>query len=353
MFNYPLPEDLVARHPAEKRTHSRLLVVNRALRSISHDHFYNIGKYLRTGDLLVLNDTRVIPARLPGFRVPGGGKVEILLTRKKEPLLWEAMVRPGKKIRPGDRIVFKPKLLEAEIVQYLEPGYRLIRFFCKHPFEQVLQKLGHTPLPPYILKARRDDLNTDLAHIPWEQPQDRDRYQTVYAKQNGSIAAPTAGLHFSNELISALKSRGVQITFITLHVGPGTFKPVTEENIEDHVMHSETYTVLPQAAKLINRAKREKRRVIPVGTTVVRTLESCMDENGVLKSGTAETSLMILPGRRFGYADALVTNFHLPRSTLLMLVCAFGGKDLIFKAYKEAVEKKYRFYSYGDAMLIL
>lgn len=353
LFDYALPEELIARHPAKERTQSRLLIVERITGDLIHDQFLNISQYLKKGDLLVFNDTRVIPARLMGRRFPGGGKVETLLLKEVAPLLWQAMVRPAKKIQIGERLIYEPKILEGEVVQYLGPGERLIKFECRGEWQEVLSRIGHTPLPPYIIKARRDDLKTDLGHTPLEEDEDRERYQTVYARHQGSVAAPTAGFHFSRELISNLEQQGIETAYLTLHIGAGTFKPVETERVEDHPMHSETYILPKEAAEKINRARNEWRRVIPVGTTAVRTLESCADDKGLVQPAAGETNLMILPGYRFKCADALLTNFHLPRSTLLMLVCAFGGTELLLKAYNEAVSNRYRFYSYGDAMLIV
>ena len=353
LFDYTLPEELIARHPAGERTHSRLFIVERKTGNFIHSQFFNISQYLKTGDLLVFNNTRVIPARLMGYRFPGGGKVETLLLKEVEPLLWKAMVRPAKKVQIGERLIYEPKILEGEVIQYLGPGERLIKFECRGIWQDVLNKIGHTPLPPYIIKARRDDLKTDLGHTPLEEAGDRERYQTVYAQHRGSVAAPTAGFHFSSELISTLEQQGVVTAYLTLHIGAGTFKPVETERVEDHPMHSETYMLPKEAAEKINRARREGRRIIPVGTTAVRTLESCADEMGFVHPDAGETNLMILPGYKFKCADAMLTNFHLPRSTLLMLVCAFGGTELLLNAYSEAISKGYRFYSYGDAMLIL
>jgi len=353
LFDYCLPEELVARRPAPMRTHSRLFVLKRVPGVFIHERFYNIKNHLRAGDLLVLNDSRVFPARLIGRRLPGGGKIEALLLKEREHLIWEAMVRPGKKIRVGDCIVFHPGELEGEILEYLGKGERLIRFICRGDWDKILNRYGHTPLPPYILKARRDNAHTDLGHTPPEEPGDRERYQTVYARDRGSVAAPTAGFHFSENLMLELRNIGVNFTFLTLHIGPGTFKPVTTERIEDHEIHTEYYRVTRESAEVVNETRRRGGRIIPVGTTVVRTLETCSDENGIVHPGSGETSLMIMPGYRFRCADALITNFHLPRSTLLLLVSAFGGVELIRKAYGEAIAQRYRFYSYGDAMLIL
>jgi S-adenosylmethionine:tRNA ribosyltransferase-isomerase len=353
LFDYSLPEELVARHPAPERDQSRLFVIDRMSGSFTHEHFSNIGKFLRRGDLLVLNDTRVIPARLMGQRLPGGGKVETLLLKEIEPLLWQVMVKPAKKIHTGDRIVFQPKLLEGEVTGYIAPGERLMHFTCRGDWWETLDKVGHTPLPPYILKGRRDDLHTDLGHTPLEESEDRVRYQTIYARVRGSVAAPTAGLHFSEGILDDLKTRGIEVAFVTLHIGAGTFKPVTTERVEDHPMHWETYHLTTEDSEKINHVRMEGHRIIPVGTTSVRTLETCADMEGFVHPASGETRLLIIPGYRFKCADALLTNFHLPRTTLLMLVCAFGGRELILRAYEEAVRERYRFYSFGDAMLIL
>lgn len=353
LFDYNLPRELIARHPSPERSASRLFVVNRQDGAFRHLHFYDLPDLLNPSDLLVLNDSRVIPARLMGKRLPGGGKAEILLLREKEPLLWEAMVRPGKKIKPGDRIVFEPKKLEADIVGYIGPGERLLKFSCRGDWWEILRETGLPPLPPYILKARRDDLHTDMAHTPLAEPEDRERYQTVYARANGSVAAPTAGLHFTPGLLDTIRKRGIKIAFATLHVGAGTFKPVETERVEDHKMHSEYYEISQETADNINSARETGGRVITVGTTAVRILESVADEKGHVTASSDETDIMIYPGYEFKCSDALITNFHLPKSTLLMLVSAFAGRELILKAYREAIEKRYRFYSYGDAMIIL
>ncbi len=353
LFDYELPPGLIARHPAPERSDARMLVVNRAGSGIEHRRFFELPTFLHTGDVLVLNNSRVIPARLIGRRLPGGGMVEALLLKEREHLVWETMVRPGKKMRIGDRIVFRPRMLEGEITEYLERGERLIRFDCAGDWHNVIESVGHVPLPPYIVKARRDAGEAKSSADPADTVEDRERYQTVYAQHEGSVAAPTAGLHFTTEMLARLEAMGVQCVYATLHVGPGTFKPVTEERIEDHVMHSEPYVITEEAAGRINQARAEGRRIVAVGTTSVRILESCADDAGRVRSGTGETSLMIAPGYRFRCVDALITNFHLPRSTLLMLVCALAGRDAILRAYREAVREEYRFYSYGDAMLIV
>ena len=337
-FDYTLPKELIAKFPAEPRDSSRLMVLNRKTGEIEHRIFRDIKEYLREGDLLVLNDTKVIPARLYG-ELPTGAKVEVLLVRQVEPGTWEVMGRPAKKLKPGRRVIFSPEL-SAEVLKYLGEGRRLLKF--RYPegkeFMEILSRIGRVPLPPYIERE--------------ERPEDREKYQTVFAKKEGSVAAPTAGLHFTPELLKELKEMGVIIKTVTLHVGPGTFKPVKVERVEEHRMDYETYTVPPETAAEVNRAKEEGRRVIAVGTTVVRTLESAADEEGFVKSGEGSTNLFIYPGYRFKVIDALITNFHLPRSTLLMLVCAFAGKEKVLNAYREAVKEGYRFYSFGDAMFI-
>ncbi len=337
-FDYTLPKELIAKFPAEPRDSSRLMVLNRKTGEIEHRIFRDIKEYLKEGDLLVLNDTKVIPARLYG-ELPTGAKVEVLLVRQVEPGTWEVMGRPAKKLKPGRRVIFSPEL-SAEVLKYLGEGRRLLKF--RYPegkeFMEILSRIGRVPLPPYIERE--------------ERPEDREKYQTVFAKKEGSVAAPTAGLHFTPELLKELKEMGVIIKTVTLHVGPGTFKPVKVDRVEEHRMDYETYTVPPETAAEVNRAKEEGRRVIAVGTTVVRTLESAADEEGFVESGEGSTNLFIYPGYRFKVIDALITNFHLPRSTLLMLVCAFAGKEKVLNAYREAVKEGYRFYSFGDAMFI-
>ncbi|WP_457677523.1 tRNA preQ1(34) S-adenosylmethionine ribosyltransferase-isomerase QueA [Thermovibrio sp.] len=337
-FDYYLPKELIAKFPATPRDSARLLVLNRETGQIEHKVFRDIKDYLKEGDVLVLNDTKVIPARLYG-ELSTGGKVELLLIRQVEPDVWEVMGRPARKLKPG-KVVYISDSLKGEVLEYLGEGRRLVKFTYPQgsSFMEILSKVGHVPLPPYIQRQ--------------ERPEDREEYQTVFAKKEGSVAAPTAGLHFTKELLSLLEDKGVIIKHITLHVGPGTFKPVKVEEVEKHQMDYETYTVPPETALEVNRAKEEGRRVIAVGTTVVRTLESASDEKGRLKSGEGRTNLFIYPGYKFKVVDALITNFHLPRSTLIMLVCAFGGKERVLNAYKEAVKEDYRFYSFGDAMFI-
>ncbi|MEO2065809.1 MAG: tRNA preQ1(34) S-adenosylmethionine ribosyltransferase-isomerase QueA [Desulfurobacteriaceae bacterium] len=337
-FDYTLPKELIAKFPAEPRDSSRLMVLNRRTGEIEHRIFRDIKEYLKEGDVLVLNNTKVIPARLYG-ELPTGGKVEILLIRQVEPSVWEIMSKPARKLKPGRKVIFSPELT-AEVVGYLGEGRRLLRFSYPESmdFMEILSRIGHVPLPPYVERE--------------ERPEDREKYQTVFAKEEGSVAAPTAGLHFTPELLKELEERGVIIKTVTLHVGPGTFKPVKVERVEEHKMDYETYTVPEETAEEINRAKEEGRRVIAVGTTVVRTLESVASEGGTVKSGEGITNLFIYPGYRFKVIDALITNFHLPRSTLLMLVCAFAGKEKVLNAYREAIKEGYRFYSFGDAMFI-
>lgn len=362
-FDYSLPEELIAARPADRREEARLLHLDRETKAIAHRHVYDLPSLLRSGDLLVVNDTRVIPARLLGKRVPGGGRVEALLIRplpaageeaSSGTQRWEALVRPGKKIRPGDRIVFATDRLEAEVAGFGEgPGARILEFQWRGgTWDETLQAIGKTPLPPYILRRRQKGHLT----YPWDDdlstPEDRERYQTVYAREPGSIAAPTAGLHFTPELLAQLERRGIERAAVTLHVGPGTFLPVETEDPENHPMHEEEYEIPAESAERIERARSEGRRIVGVGTTVVRVLEHVMTENGHVAPGRGATRLLILPGYRFQAIGALLTNFHLPRSTLLMLVSAFVGRDFILRAYDEAVRERYRFYSYGDAMLI-
>ncbi|GAV23758.1 tRNA preQ1(34) S-adenosylmethionine ribosyltransferase-isomerase QueA [Carboxydothermus pertinax] len=333
-FDYYLPEELIAQTPLAQRDESRLMVLRRQTGEIEHDVFKNIKRYLRPGDLLVLNKTRVIPARLFGVREQGG-EVEILLIKRLGITEWEVLVRPGRRARVGTRLIFAPNILEGEIIAQTEVG-RIIKFSFQGVFEDVLNKLGETPLPPYIK----------------EKLSDPERYQTVYAKEPGSAAAPTAGLHFTKELMADLKDHGVEITEVLLHVGLGTFKPVKTENILEHKMHEEYYEVEQEAANKINKAKDEGRRIIAVGTTVVRVLESVAKDGQVIPS-KGYTDIFIYPGFQFQIIDGLITNFHLPKSTLIMLVSAFAGREKVLKAYETAVNLRYRFFSFGDAMLIL
>ncbi len=335
-FYYDLPDELIAQTPLGDRTASRLMVVDKDNGEISHRHFYDIIEYLNEGDCLVMNNTRVIPARLYGVKEGSGGKIEFLLLRRLELDKWEVILRPGKKAKPGSRFEFGGGLLRAEILEVIEDGNRIVKFEYDGVWEEILDKLGEMPLPPYIK----------------EKLTDRERYQTVYSKIEGSAAAPTAGLHFTNELIEKIKAKGVEVAYLTLHVGLGTFRPVSVENVEEHLMHSEYYQVTKEAADTINRVRENGGRIIAVGTTSVRTLETVADENGRMTSASGDTSIFIYPGYKFKAVDALITNFHLPESTLLMLVSALAGKDNIFNAYNTAVSEKYRFFSFGDAMFI-
>lgn len=336
-FTFDLPEELIAQDPLEDRSSSRLLTLDKHSGAVGHDIFKNITKYLKEGDCLVLNNTRVIPARLIGAKEDTGGKVEVLLLKRKSDATWETLVKPGKKARPGARISFGDGMLIGEVVEVLEDGNRLIRFEYEGIFEEVLDQLGQMPLPPYIT----------------HQLQDKERYQTVYAKHNGSAAAPTAGLHFTQKLLEEIRSMGVKIAYVTLHVGLGTFRPVKVEDVLEHHMHSEFYQIEEEDAKCINETKASGGRVISVGTTSTRTLESVADEAGYIKAGNGWTNIFIYPGYKFRVIDGLITNFHLPESTLLMLVSALAGREHILNAYKIAVEERYRFFSFGDAMLIL
>ncbi|MDK2971273.1 MAG: S-adenosylmethionine:tRNA ribosyltransferase-isomerase [Candidatus Sumerlaeota bacterium] len=347
-YDYELPEELIADRPAERRDGSRLLVVPPGQGApLEHRAFSDLPEYLRAGDVLVLNDSRVIPARLYGKRLPGGGQCEALLLEPCSPTgdgveRWTALVRPGKKLKPGTRIVFGEGF-EAVVEEELGGGEKRVRFACDGTLAEALDRHGHMPLPPYIL-ARRGEKGS--------RPEDRERYQTVYARADGSVAAPTAGLHFTPELLAELQARGVEIARVTLHVGAGTFQPITAEDIGEHVLHMEHYTVPEAAAETVNRAKAEGRRVVAVGTTSVRTLESAAGADSVVRAGVASTALMIAPGYRFRVVDALVTNFHLPRSSLLCLVAALMGRERLLAVYAEAIGRGYRFYSYGDSMFV-
>lgn len=333
-FDYELPKERIAQHPMEPRDHSRLLVVDKTTGELEHKHFYDLVDYLRPGDLLVFNDTRVIPARLHGFK-DTGAHVEVFLLTRKDATDWEVLVKPGKKLQVGAKIKFSEEL-SAEIIATTDFGGRIARFHYEGIFEEILDRLGETPLPPYIT-------------APLE---DKERYQTVYSRERGSAAAPTAGLHFTKEMLQKIKELGCEEVFVTLHVGLGTFRPVSAENIEDHQMHSEFYSVSPEAAAAINKAKAEGRRIIAVGTTSVRTLESA-GASGQLQAGGNWTKIFIYPGYEFKFVDALVTNFHLPQSTLLMLVSALSTREIMLNTYKVAVEEEYRFFSFGDAMFIV
>ena len=335
-FYYDLPQELIAQDPLTDRSASRLMHLSIKDGSIEHRHFTDILEYLNPGDCLVINDTKVIPARLYGHKEETGALIEILLLKRNENDVWECLVKPGKKARKGTRISFGDGLLKGEIVDVIEDGNRLIHFEYNGIFEEILDQLGEMPLPPYIT----------------HKLQDKNRYQTVYAKHEGSAAAPTAGLHFTKELLEKVKEKGVQIAHVTLHVGLGTFRPVKVDDVEQHHMHSEYYVVEEDQAKLINDTKKNGGRVIAVGTTSCRTLESATGEDGVLKAGSGWTEIFIYPGYHFKMIDSLITNFHLPESTLMMLVSALAGKEKIMHAYEEAVKERYRFFSFGDAMFI-
>ncbi|MBO6148366.1 MAG: tRNA preQ1(34) S-adenosylmethionine ribosyltransferase-isomerase QueA [Lachnospiraceae bacterium] len=339
-YTYYLPEELIAQDPLPDRASSRLLVLNKETGEISHRHFKDVLDYLNPGDCLVLNDTKVIPARLIGEREGGTAPIEVLLLKRlPDKDLWEALVRPGKKLKAGSRVSFGKGLLKGEIVDIIEGGNRIIKFSYEGIFEELLQELGEMPLPPYIHKKLEDGT----------------RYNTVYARAEGSAAAPTAGLHFTEELLSEIREKGIRVVSVTLHVGLGTFRPVKTENILDHEMHSESYSISKEAADIINEVKESgEGRIIAVGTTSTRTLESAASENGLISPvGHGETSLFIYPGYRFKVIDGLITNFHLPESTLLMLVSAFAGRERVLNAYKEAVREKYRVFSFGDAMMLI
>jgi len=335
-FYFDLPQELIAQVPLEKRDESKLMVVNKINGEIEHKKFKDIIDYFEEGDTLVLNDTRVLPARLHGIKEETGAKMEFLLLRRLEKDIWETLVKPGKRAKLGSRFIFGNGELKAEIIEVLENGNRKVRFEYEGIFEEVLDMLGEMPLPPYIT----------------EKLEDRERYQTVYSKEVGSAAAPTAGLHFTEELLEQIKGKGVKVAFITLHVGLGTFRPVKAENIEEHEMHSEYYYLSKETADIINVTKEAGKRVIAVGTTSNRTLESVSDENGRVKEASGYTNIFIYPGYKFKIVDALITNFHLPESTLIMLISAFSNKDIVMNAYKIAVENKYRFFSFGDAMFL-
>ena len=335
-FDYDLPEELIAQDPLEDRSSSRLMVLDKKTGEIHHKHFTDILEYLHPGDCLVINNTKVIPARLFGTKEGTQAKIEVLLLKRKENDIWETLVKPGKKAKPGTRIIFGDGLLTGEVIDVVEEGNRLIQFHYEGIFEEILDQLGQMPLPPYIT----------------HQLKDKNRYQTVYAKYDGSAAAPTAGLHFTEELLQKVKDMGVEIAEVTLHVGLGTFRPVKVENVLDHHMHSEFYMVSQEAADKINAAKDRGNRVIAVGTTSTRTLEAASDEKGRLRETSGWTDIFIYPGYQFKVIDALITNFHLPQSTLVMLVSALAGREQVLNAYQIAVQEKYRFFSFGDAMLI-
>lgn len=335
-FNFDLPQELIAQTPLERRDASRLLTLDKRTGEIAHRHFFDLPSFLRPGDCLVLNDSRVLPARLIGRREPGGGAVEIVLLIDRGEKVWECLVRPGRKVKPGVRLSFGSGELKAEVLEVKEGGNRLIRFEYEGIFLELLERLGKMPLPPYI-KA---------------ELQDAERYQTVYSREIGSAAAPTAGLHFTKELLEQIEAMGVQVCYVTLHVGLGTFRPVKAENITDHEMHSEFCMIPAETAEIINRTKRSGGRVICVGTTSCRTIESWAAEDGTMKECAGWTNIFIYPGYRFKVLDCLVTNFHLPESTLIMLVSALAGREHVLEAYRKAVEERYRFFSFGDAMFI-
>lgn len=336
-FYYELPKELIAQDPLEDRSASRLMVMNRADGSVTHRVFCDIVQYLQPGDCLVLNNTKVIPARLYGVKEQTHATIEVLLLKRRQGNIWETLVKPGKKAKPGTRLSFGDGLLAAEVVGIAEEGNRLIRFSYEGIFEEILDQLGHMPLPPYITHELKDS----------------GRYQTVYAKQAGSAAAPTAGLHFTPQLLDQIREKGVDIAELTLHVGLGTFRPVKVENIKEHHMHAEYFEISQGQADKINMAKDRGGRVVAVGTTSTRTLESVADASGHVKAATGETQIFIYPGYKFKCIDALITNFHLPESTLVMLVSAFAGREQVLSAYREAVREKYRFFSFGDAMFVI
>lgn len=335
-FYYDLPTELIAQHPLDVRTSSRLLVMNKETGEVEHKHFRDITEYLNPGDCLVMNNTRVIPARLYGMKKDTGGKIEFLLLKRIDINTWNVILKPGKRARTGARFVFGEGLLEAEVIEVCDDGNRIVRFEYDGIWEELLDKLGEMPLPPYIK----------------EKLEDKERYQTVYSKIDGSAAAPTAGLHFTNELICKIKEMGVNIAYLTLHVGLGTFRPVSVDNVEEHVMHTEHYDVTQEAADIINQTRKNGGRIIAVGTTSVRTLETVANDDGTISEQTGNTSIFIYPGYKFKVVNSIITNFHLPESTLLMLISAFAGKENIFNAYDIAVKERYRFFSFGDAMFL-
>ena len=335
-FYFELPEELIAQDPLEDRSASRLLVLDKDTGRTQHHVFKEVIDYLRPGDCLVLNNTKVLPARLMGVKADTGAAIEVLLLKRKEKDVWETLVKPGKKAKPGTRLVFGDGSLQAEVLEIVEEGNRLIQFTYEGIFEQILDRLGEMPLPPYIT----------------HKLEDKNRYQTVYAKYEGSAAAPTAGLHFTDELLNKIVEKGVETAYVTLHVGLGTFRPVKAENLSQHHMHSEYYEVTKEAADKMNHAKASGGRIICVGTTSCRTVESAADENGVVQPGCGNTEIFIYPGYQFKVLDCLITNFHLPESTLVMLVSALAGREQVLAAYQEAIEERYRFFSFGDAMFI-
>ena len=336
-FYYDLPEELIAQDPLEDRTASKLLVLDRKTGAVKHKIFSDVIDYLNEGDCLVINNTRVIPARLIGEKEGTGGKVEVLLLKRRANDVWETLVKPGKKLKPGAKITFGDGRLRAEVLEVVEEGNRLVKFHYEGIFEEILDSLGEMPLPPYIT----------------HKLEDKEMYQTVYAKFDGSAAAPTAGLHFTKELLNKIEEKGIKIASITLHVGLGTFRPVKVDDVNNHHMHTEWYEVNTEAADIINETKKNGGRVICVGTTSCRTIESVADDNGYMKAKTGETDIFIYPGYKFKVMDGLITNFHLPESTLVMLVSAFAGKENVLSAYETAVKEKYRFFSFGDAMILI
>ncbi len=336
-FDFDLPQELIAQDPLEDRSSSRLLVLSKETGEMRHEVFRNITDELRAGDCLVINNTKVIPARLFGVREETGASVEVLLLKRRENDIWEVLTRPGKKTRPGTMISFGDGLLRAKVLEVVEDGNRLLQFYYQGIFEEILDALGQMPLPPYITHELKD----------------KGRYQTVYAKHEGSAAAPTAGLHFTKELLAKIEASGVKIAQVTLHVGLGTFRPVKVEVVEEHHMHSEYYRIEPEQARIINETRQTGGRIVAVGTTSCRTLESAAGEDGLVGAGSGNTEIFIYPGYRFKTVDALITNFHLPQSTLIMLVSALAGREHVMKAYEEAVRERYRFFSFGDAMLVV
>ncbi|HEX8174572.1 MAG TPA: tRNA preQ1(34) S-adenosylmethionine ribosyltransferase-isomerase QueA [Pyrinomonadaceae bacterium] len=340
-FDYELPEELIAQHPLERRDASRMLVVERAARKWHDSLFAELPGYLREGDLLVVNNTRVFPARLRGVREPTGGRVELFLIRERDPNVWEALARPARRLQPGARISFRDARLRAEVTEALDEGRRVLRFHTDAPLADLLEEIGETPLPPYIKR--------DAGTLSDE---DRERYQTVYAEARGAIAAPTAGLHFTPQIMEEVLARGASITEITLHVGYGTFEPVRVEDLSEHRVAAERFLIRDEVAQLINETRARGGRIIAVGTTTTRALEFAADAEGRIKPGSGYAGLTITPGYRFRAIDALITNFHLPRSSLLVLVSTFAGRELMLAAYNHAVQARYRFYSYGDCMLI-
>lgn len=336
-YHYDLPEELIAQDPLADRSSSRLMLLDKTTGEVGHDVFSNIGEYLHPGDCLVLNNTRVIPARIYGEKEGSGGAIEFVLLRRMENDIWEVILRPGKKAKPGARFVFGGGLLKAEILEVLDGGNRLVQFFYDGVFEEILDQVGIMPLPPYITHKLEDP----------------ERYQTVYNKHRGSAAAPTAGLHFTKKLLAELEEKGIKLAYVTLHVGLGTFRPVKVNNILEHKMHSEYFEIHQDAADMINQTKQAGGRVICVGTTACRVVESASDDNGVIHPTCGDTSIFIYPGYKFKMLDGLITNFHLPESTLIMLVSALAGRDHVMHAYETAVKERYRFFSFGDAMIIL